>query len=206
MPHLLINDSFLIYHRKKCHELINKGLNNEDDIMQFLLSLHIVLEVGINSFFRTLVLARRFGDFKTDCIDQVNFIDKVTMFLYLPHISNITSSEVIEQNRSAISKLKNFSEIRNRLMHGHMNGKIFDITEDVFAGKAKKLTATAKLIHNDVVIKQIDDFKFIINSILFFLDAYWDSLGIEETEEGKKIINVKSNLINLYLNHSFLDV
>lgn len=54
MPHLLINDSFLIYHRKKCHKLINKGLNNEDDIMQFLLSLHIVLEVGINSFFRTL--------------------------------------------------------------------------------------------------------------------------------------------------------
>lgn len=205
MPILRIDDSFLIYNRNKCHELINKGLNNKEDIMRFLLSLHIVLEVGINSFFRTLISVRRFGGFKVDCIDQVNFIDKVTMFFYLPYSSDIISLETIEQNRGAISKLKNFAEVRNKLMHGHINAEIFETADDLFTGKAKKLTTTAKLIHNDVVIKQISDFKFIINSILFFLDTYWDSLGIEETEEGKKIIDIKSGLIDLYLNDSFLN-
>jgi len=88
MPILVTNDSFLIYHRKKCHDLINTGFNNKEDIMQFFLALHIVLEVGINSFFRQLVTVLRFGRLKMSCLDQVNFIDKVTMFFYLPYSFN----------------------------------------------------------------------------------------------------------------------
>ncbi|HBA36837.1 TPA: hypothetical protein DCZ15_03105 [Candidatus Falkowbacteria bacterium] len=206
MPILKTDDSFLVYNRDKCRELINKGLNNKEDIMQFLLSLHIVLEVGINSFFRALILVRRFGGFKTDCIDQVSFIDKITMFFYLPYSSGVISSEVIEQNRSAISKLKSFAEVRNKLMHGHINAEIFETPDNLFAGKIKKVTATAKLIHNDVVIKQISDFKFIVSSLSFFINTYWDSFGIEETKEGKRIINVKSGLIDFYLNGSFLNI
>lgn len=69
--------------------LSNKDARTKEDIMDFLISLHLVLEIGLNAFYRQVIfseLQKTIEQTKVaDNLDKINFIDKTILFFYLPH-------------------------------------------------------------------------------------------------------------------------
>ena len=85
----IVESQYLILsNRKKCTEILQKQDRDRNDIIDFLISLHIVLEAGINGFIRKIVINRiKKGVRKKEIVsdlDQVNFIHKVILFFTMP--------------------------------------------------------------------------------------------------------------------------
>lgn len=56
--------------------------------------------------------------------DKISFIDKTILFFYIPAFEFNSNIREASHFHSAIKKMKDFNNIRNMLLHGHMNGKI----------------------------------------------------------------------------------
>jgi hypothetical protein len=72
--------------RQKCADLILKSDLDENNIIDVLISLHIILEVSLNAFYRNVVLMslkKEFGEFDVmENMDKVSFINKTISFIY----------------------------------------------------------------------------------------------------------------------------
>src|SRR3989339_1708202 len=85
---VLTQSEYLIFSNKlKVSKLINKSpLTEEGDFIDILIGLHIILEVGLNSFFRQVSLLSIKKNIDRleimDNIDKVGFIDKTILFIY----------------------------------------------------------------------------------------------------------------------------
>jgi hypothetical protein len=176
-----------ISNKKKCTEILNKSVLTDDDIIDFLISLHLTLEVNLNALFRQLshkqlVLLSR-ADIKMiemiEKIDKIEMIPKTTLFIYTSNFNFDNKLNEVGEHHKIIGKLINFCEIRNKLIHGH---SILTITKD-----EKNSNSYLKKKLNETTLKdQIDTFITIIKGFRFFLDCMESSLSPNGKESYKE--------------------
>jgi hypothetical protein len=188
------NHHIFLSNKEKCREILNKNQRTREDIIDFLISLHLVLETGLNAFYRQIILTQlQKGIEQTkiaDNLDTINFIDKTALFFYLPHFNFQGRIDEADRSHAAIGKLRQFSEIRNKLLHGHMDGQI------TYSEERSVQTRVHELISDETMSRQIEFFKFINEAVSF----YFDHLKSSFTPQGKE--DIKS----FYLSNQFLGV
>lgn len=158
---------FLISRRKECENFLDKDNPTEPEILEFLLALHFVLEIGINTFFRGYYKTSSNYDFSQDNkdIDSVDFINKVIIFINCNKFTLIDGDDVSiahDLAKKLPGRIRNFNNMRNMIVHGHSISEISGVT-------IKKSPLKSKL-SKDGYIKQIDDFKEILIGINYFID------------------------------------
>ncbi len=179
--------------RLKCQELLSKDRLEENDIIDIYISLHIVLEVGLNALHRQIITSQivkpidRLEVIKN--IDGIGFIEKTILFIYNAHFdfhSNLDESAI---HHKIIGKLRSFAGIRNKLLHGHSIGSL---TNDENITRVSEARSNLEI---DKLKAQIKLFIDINNGMKFFLDHLdndgWSDGYIED-------------LKNEYLNYSFI--
>lgn len=186
--------SYLIKsHRDKVRELIANSKLDQEDIIDILISLHIVLEVGVNAFFRQIlpIIKSRdvfvFDKF-TENLDSINFGDKVAMFIYSGSFDLSGKEKEAREYHKIIKKIKHFSEMRNKLLHGHAISSLY---ED---GKSEHSTLSKKL-NLKTMGEQMKSFRTIVEGLAFYFQCYTQG-GF--TPAGKE------QYIKEYLDTSFL--
>ena len=188
---ITVESNYLFYStRNKVSEILKKDGLNQNDLIDVFVGLHITLELGINNIFRKIITPTLKKDIDIhkmiENLDNITFIDKVIMFIYYSKF-NFTDISKATKYHSLINKLKSFSEMRNKLLHGH------SIME--FSGVAGISTSRLKKNLNSKKLKlQLEDFKFINEGLGYYLDC----LDSEWTPQGKE------ELKNIYLNSDFI--
>lgn len=181
----------IVSNKKKCTELIRTSDLNENNIIDIFISLHIVLEVSLNTLFRHLaLLSIKKGVDKFEIInnvDRVNFIDKTVLFIYNSKFKFDDKITEATKYHKIISELKNFSQLRNQLLHGHSISTVFDGNENKHSSLKNNLTL-------EKLNTQIKSFRLILEGIRFYLDC----LDTHIPDETKKMFK------NTYLNDDFL--
>lgn len=177
----------LLLNKEKCKEILAKPTKSEGDIMEFLISLHLVLELGVNAFFRQIIIMQlQKGIERTKVasnLDKISFIDKVALFIYMPSFSFNGEISQADEYHAAIGKLRKFAGVRNKLLHGHMVGQVHYSETDIVE------TETALLLNEGMLQSQIEDFKFIMDAIAFYFDHWHSSF----TTQGK--IDLKTQFL-----------
>lgn len=195
MKYRLESGYLWIFNENKCKDILSKTNKDEKDMIDFLISLHLVLEIKLNTFFRQvlllqtkLIVASGVDEFKIiKNIDNISFIDKIIFLIYNSDTRNAQFDDVLKYHK-IINEVKRFSELRNKLLHGHSVS---------YSGTDKD----GKIIKSDVsrninlkyLKEQIERFVFIIDGINFYFD-YYESNSIKD----------KDNLKKNYLNYAFL--
>lgn len=178
----------LLSNREKCKEILAKSNRSEEDIMEFLISLHLVLELGLNAFFRQIIIMQlQKGIERTKVasnLDKINFKDKVALFIYMPSFSFNGEIEKADEYHSVIGTLRNLAGVRNKLLHGHMVGEVHYSETNVIE------TEAALLLNEDTLIDQIEKFKFVMDAIAFYFDHWYSSF----TAQGK--IDLKTQFLD----------
>ena len=186
---LTVESNHLFYsNKKKVSEILTKDSLDRNDIIDVFVGLHLVLELGINNLFRKIItptIKRQIDTHEIyENLDRISFIDKTAMFIYY---SNFNDVEKATEYHAIIGKLKSFSEIRNKLFHGH---SISEISRNGTIKRSKLF----KRLENSELKEQMNDFKFILEGLGYYLDCLESNL----TPEGK------SQLKNTYLDYSFI--
>ncbi|MDF1496905.1 MAG: hypothetical protein P1P90_02495 [Patescibacteria group bacterium] len=181
----------LISNREKCHKLLQRLDLDENDMIDFFISLHLVLEIGLNTFYRQITLM---GIQKTvnkkDIIknlDGINFIDKTILFIYNSKFNFQNISEA-DRHHSVFGKIRDFNSIRNQLLHGHSIGTISQ-------NGTQSQTVARSALNRENLEKRLKAFKEILDSIKF----YFGSLESVITESGKEDIKRE------FLDYGFLE-
>ncbi len=189
---------YLIYsNKRKCSFILKKNNITEEDYIDFYISLHLVLEVSLNAFYRKNVLTHiqnpknQIEIIKN--LDKISFLNKTILFLYNSTFifkDDDTYKKATEYH-SIINTIRDFSSVRNSLIHG---GSISSVYLD---GEETKITDIKKMLNMEGVKKQKDKFLFIIKGMRFYLDnldsQYWK-------KNGKKYLK------NEFLDDSFLEI
>jgi len=169
----------IISNKKKCEDLISNSELNDNDIADVLISLHIVLEVSLNTLYRhliTSVIKKQIDKFKIiKNIDKINFIDKTVMFIYNSKFNFGGDLDKANEFHKIIGDMRRFSEARNKLLHGHSISTIFE-------GNRNRHSETKKMLNPDFLKEQIKRFCFIMKGMCFYLDC----LDSELTQAGKE--------------------
>jgi len=181
--------------KERCSILIRDSDLSANDMIDIFISLHLVLEVSLNAFFRNLSLLSIKKDVDTfeiiKNVDSVNFIDKTIMFIYNSKFNFTSEEELREATRyhSIIGNLKNFSAMRNQLLHGHSISTVFD-------GRANRHSRLKQDINLENLKNHVAKFRFIFEGMRFYLDKLDSSL----TVSGKK------DFKGAYLSDDFLPI
>jgi hypothetical protein len=176
--------------KKRVIELLIKSELGEHDLIDLFIGLHLILEVGINIFFRQIVgptLKKEVGrHIMLANLDSISFIDKVIMFMYYLdfELEDINTATKYHQ---VINKLRSFSEMRNKLLHGHA----ISSTIENGANNPSSLKKSLTLSH---LQQQLDDFRFILDGVGYFFDRLRGGITPHGKEAYKKS----------YLSHAFL--
>ena len=172
--------------RKRCTELLSKPELTEEEITDALIFLHLVLEVGLNGYFRSLQF-NAFGDDEEirlkmwDDFDKINFIDKAVFFIRSSRFDLKGKGNEAQKHYSVISRMRDFSEVRNRLLHGHSVLTMHTFEGETYESKSKKM------LTHDFLKKQVEKFISILNSILFFNEALdWGGSGSDPRSFAKE--------------------
>lgn len=176
------SDYLIISNRKKVAELLSKPELEEEDIIDTFIALHIVLEVSLNTFFRHVSLSSIKKDIdKLEVIknlDNISFIDKTILFIYN---SKFNFQDIGEASyyHSIIATLRDFSFIRNQLLHGHSISTVTD-ENGVHHSNLKKF------LNEDALQKQVRKFLFILQGMQFYLGCLDSPLTPAGREAYKK--------------------
>lgn len=185
---------FFISRRDRCTEFLKIDDPKEADILEFLLNLHFVLEIGINTFFRYYYKLFSNYDFFKDGneIDKVGFYDKVTIFLN-ENSFTLETGENLNTSRQRVNEIigliKNFNNVRNMIVHGHS-------VNEISYGEEKTQSSLKSKLNKDYCIKQIESFKKIILNINYFIDRLDTKVRRDTIEMFQKN----------YLDLNFLDI
>ncbi|KKW41645.1 MAG: hypothetical protein UY92_C0015G0057 [Candidatus Magasanikbacteria bacterium GW2011_GWA2_56_11] len=194
MAVLTQSEYLIISNKLKVSKLINKSpLTEEGDFIDILIGLHIILEVGLNSFFRQVSLLSIKKNIDRleimDNIDKVGFIDKTILFIYNSKFDFGTEIEEAIKHHKIIGILRNFAETRNKLLHGHAIATFH--TEE---NRIPRLSRSRKILNLNFLQEQITRFRKILAGMRFYLDH----LDSPITESGKQ------DLAESYLDDSFI--
>ena len=176
--------------RKRVSEILKKDGLEQNDIIDVFVGLHIVLELGINSLFRKIITPtlKKGVDIHEmiENLDNVSFRDKVVVFVYYSKF-NFDDIKKATEYHKLINKIKSFSELRNKLLHGHSIMEFSGTNGISRSGLKKKLNAKK-------LKEQLDNFKFITEGLGYYLDC----LDTDWTPQGK------DELKKMYLNGDFI--
>lgn len=169
--------------KKKCSDLINNSELGDNDIVDILISLHIVLEVSLNTLYRQLISSVIKKDIdKLEIIkniDKINFIDKTVMFIYNSKFNFGSNLDKASKFHSIIDAMRDFSGARNKLLHGHSISTIFE-------GDKSRHSETKKMLNPDFLKEQIKKFCFIMEGMRFYIDCLDSELSPAGKEQCKK--------------------
>lgn len=150
----------------KCREILGKNSRSANDIADFLISLHLVLELSLNAFYRDIIvnnLQKKIDKAKiVENLDKISFIDKTILFVYMEKYDFNNEIYKADEQHSIIGYLKDFANTRNLLMHGGMIGSFLDNYSNI-APAVNILTQ----LHMD---SQIQKYKDIMKGMEFYLD------------------------------------
>ncbi len=172
--------------RKKFNLIANKDTWTQGDTIDMLLSLHIVLEVGLNHIFRhiTLYKLKKQVD-KIEIIkniDEISFRDKLTLFIYNTSFDFGDKLPEASKHHKIIKILKDFAGIRNQIMHGHAIATINEHGEP-------RHTTLRKITLTDIVLReQISKYTKIVDGVNFYLDSLSDKSFQPQLQHYKKYI------------------
>lgn len=179
--------------RLKCQELLSKETLEENDIIDVYISLHIVLEVGLNALHRQIVTSQIVKPIdKLEVIkniDGIGFIEKTILFIYNAHFDFRNDLDDSATHHKIIGKLRSFSGIRNKLLHGHSIGSL---TNDENITRVSEARSNLEV---DKLKAQIKLFVDINIGMKFFLDH------LDNDGWSKGYI---ADLKNEYLDYSFI--
>lgn len=169
--------------KEKCRQILAKGSLNEGDIIDFLVALHIVLEVSLNSLFRNLSLTgikKGVDDFEiAQNIDEISFIHKTILFIYNSKFNFDRKLSEATRYHSIIGKLKDFAAPRNKLLHGHS-------ISTVFSEGNQRHSPLRRNINSQYLDEQIRKFKDIMEGMRFYLDCLDSSLTTSGKDSFKR--------------------
>lgn len=187
------SDYLLISNKTKCERLLTSSDLDENNIIDILISLHIILETGLNALYRHLTLfslKKKVDPFKIiENLDNISFIDKTMLFVYNSKFDFAGKEELADKYHSIIDTIKDFAGVRNKLLHGH---SISTILEEGIKTRSR----LKKEINVKKMKKQIVKFCFIVEGMRFYLDC----LDTILTEAGKE------SLKESYLEDNFLPI
>jgi len=173
----------IITNKEKCRQILTKKDLTEEDIIDFLIAIHIVLEVSLNSLFRNLSLMgikKGVDDFEIgQNIDEISFIHKTTLFIYNSKFNFDGKLDESTHYHSIIGKLKNFAAPRNRLLHGHS-------ISTIFSGGNQRHSFLRQSINRHYLREQMGKFRDIVEGMRFYLDCLDSSLTPEGRADFKK--------------------
>lgn len=179
--------------RQKCKQIFSKSEWRDGELVDGYIALHIVLEASLNSLFRQLTvksLVKSVDELEVmQNIDKISFIDKTILFIYNSRFN--FGNELADANKyhGVIKKLRAFCEIRNQLLHGHAIATITD------SSGVRRDSVARGNINYDRLVQQLNDFRFIIDGVNFFV-SHLD--GISEAE--------KRHYRQDFLDYSFLPI
>ncbi len=168
--------------KEKCKQLISFSKLGDNDIIDTLISLHLVLEVGLNHFYRHLSLLSIKKDISHQevikNIDNISFIDKTVLFIYNSKFNFDSPEKLIKaaECHKIINRLRDFAGVRNKLLHGHSISTIY------YGEGRKERSSLKEKINLKFLNQQIKTFRLIMEGLRFYLDCLESSL----TEQGKK--------------------
>jgi hypothetical protein len=191
------SDYLISSRREKCRLLIDKEDWSEEDLIEFYIAIHVVLEVGLNALLRRLAIWDAGPGFdRREVIKQVDgvfFKDKMAMFLYHSQFDFSAREGEAQDHHNILKKIIHFSEIRNQLLHGH-SISTFDIEGQ------KQDSAARKKMNQETFAQQINLFKDIVTGVQFYLDC----LVTDRKELNKQ--ELKDKYLDLdFLNNTQLD-
>jgi len=153
--------------KEKCARIISESDINTNDIIDCLVSLHIILEVSLNTFYRHIALAslkKDINEFEVmENVDRINFIDKTILFIYNANFDFKEELIKAAEYHKIINTLKDFSELRNKLLHGHSISTIFDGEKNLDSKLKSKINLSC-------LSEQIKKFRFILEGMRFYLN------------------------------------
>jgi len=171
--------------KKKCRKILENPELNENDIIEFLKSLHLVLEVSLTALYRQLQLrTQKYYEDKCeimDNLDQKKLIDKTSKFLSNSKFDfkkNIEEDETA-QSHKILDKIIDFSRIRHQLIYGYTSGTIRK-------GIHKRNLIRNKKLSVNELKKQIKKFRIILESMRLYLDCLDSSLSTDGKEHYKQ--------------------
>ena len=171
--------------QKNCKKLLSKHNRSPNDIIDFLISLHLVLEAGLNGLFREIIINKTKKTInKTEIaknLDCITFIDKTILFIYMEEYDLKDKISEADGCHSIIGILKDFSNTRNKLIHGSMVGSFSDGNSD--------RTLTANLITPEHMKKQIEKFEKILKGVTFYLD-HLKSCPVNKNDLKNKFLDI----------------
>lgn len=173
--------------QERCRNLLREVngnfSNNEEKAIDFLVSLHLVLEIGLNTFFRNISLMgikKQIAPLEiADNIDRIGFIDKVILFIYNSKFNFEGCMDKAEGYHKIIGKLRNFTEVRNGLLHGH---SVSTSTDE----SGSRDSHARNLTRQERIEKQMNDFRFILEGVRFYFDRLDSSITSSGKEDFKR--------------------
>ena len=185
------SNHLIISNKNVCTKLLSQDDLSQNDIIDLYIALHLVLEISLNSLHRSisLTLLRKNVDRLEviENVDNIGFIEKTTLFIYNSKFNFQNNDAEAINYHSLIGTLKNFSFIRNRLLHGHSIRTIID------EGDARHSKIKQKMNIEDLK-EQISKLRFIFEGMRFYLDNLDLDLSKDQINQLKQ----------LYLNDDFL--
>lgn len=171
----------IIANRNRCKELLLKKERSQEDIIDILIALHIVLEVGINSTFRDVALLsikKSVDQFKViENIDNIDFISKTVLFIYNSNFDFSNKLDEANEYHSIIETLKDFSNMRNKLLHGHSISTLIE-------GSTSRHSSLKSALTESYLKKQLEKYKFIMEGMRFYISCL--DLGRANIEHYEK--------------------
>ncbi len=192
----MLESTYLIRkNRAICQKLITEGNFSENNIIDILISLHLVLEIGINGLFHVISLKSFEKDIDMldimENVDKIGFIEKINMFIYFGSFNFDKKLDKATKYHKILNTLKDFTYVRNALLHGHSIMTIYEFQK----GSKEKSTRMKDKLNKIFLQEHIKQFKFIMDGIGFYLECY---------ETDKISVDIKSGWYGTYLNTGFL--
>lgn len=176
---------FFMSRKQKCSEFLKITDPKESDILEFLLHLHFVLEIGINTFFRNYYKhSSNYEFFKySKDIDNIDFQNKIIIFL---HENNFTlkTGENLNTSRQKINDIigtmRNFNNLRNMIVHGHS-------VNEIHFGEQRIQSNLKSKLNTDYVAVQMESFKKILANLNYFIDRLNTKIPEDQLQSFQKI-------------------
>ena len=179
-----LESSYLIIKNKEiCSNILRLQDPAENDLIDFFVSIHLVMEISLNTFFRMVSLAemqKRVDPLAViKNLDGINFIDKTILFIYNSHFNFSGNLDDADRYHSIIGQLRQFSEPRNKLLHGHSISTIFH--QDI-----NRHSDTRNIITQDRMNNQINLYKNIMTGLKFYFDCLQSSFSASGKDSIKR--------------------
>ncbi|QQS60474.1 hypothetical protein IPN41_00635 [Candidatus Falkowbacteria bacterium] len=171
----------LIKNIEECRRIVSKEYRSPNDIADFLISLHLVLEISINACIRDIVinnLQKTIDKAKiVENLDKISFIEKATLFIYMEKYDFSGELHEADKHHRIIGTMKDFAKTRNFLMHGSMIGGFLDVTSTT--------TPAVETLTNEHMENQITKFREICEGMKFYIRHLKDCKSNKDDLEGK---------------------